>query len=174
MNVGRGDSNHPPDARAGGQASGAGSGCAEAAEDAPHDAHGSEVEPCDRHSSPSEPCDRRSAERIDVTWVVDCEAEDTFLYAAITNISELGIFVRTTTPLPVGSRLTLRFAPPGWTSCFVIKGAVQWINEVHPLRETLNPGMGIRFVDLTLDERERIVEAIRTIAYLRESPVPAN
>jgi type IV pilus assembly protein PilZ len=111
---------------------------------------------------------------VEVTWVVDCEAEDTFLYASIANISELGIFVRTTTPLPVGSRLTLRFAPPGWSSCFVLQGAVQWINEAHPLRATLNPGMGIRFVDLTLDDREQIVAAIRTIAYLRESPVQAN
>jgi hypothetical protein len=28
--------------------------------------------------------------------------------------------------------------------------------------------MGIRFVDLTLDDRERLVATIRTIAYLRE------
>ena len=43
------------------------------------------------------------------------ETEDTFLYACITNISAMGIFVRTDTPLPVGTRLTLRFAPPGET-----------------------------------------------------------
>src|ERR1700690_1992503 len=56
--------------------------------------------------------DRRGGERLDVLWSVDCETEDTFLYAAITNISEMGIFVRTTEPLAVGTSVILRFAPP--------------------------------------------------------------
>ena len=43
--------------------------------------------------------DRRTSERIDVTWSVDCETEDTFLYASIANISEIGIFVSTREPL---------------------------------------------------------------------------
>lgn len=115
---------------------------------------------------------RRSTERVDVTWLVDCEGEDTFLYASITNISEMGIFVQTTTPLPIGSQLTLRFAPPGAAAPFVLQGTVQWINAAT--RQTPNPGMGIRFVDLTPDEREMIVAAIRTIAYLREAPTPLN
>lgn len=113
--------------------------------------------------------ERRSAERIDVTWSVDCETEDTFLYASISNISELGIFVSTRDPLQVGTRLRLRFAPPGARESFVLFGQVQWINPVRMLSENRNPGMGIRFVDLTLDDRERIVDAIRTIAYLRDN-----
>jgi type IV pilus assembly protein PilZ len=116
--------------------------------------------------------DRRSSERVEVTWLVDCETEETFLYASITNISEMGIFVRTTNPLAVGTRLTLRFAPPGASASYVLQGTVQWINEA--LRSTLNPGMGIRFMDLTPDDRERIVATIRTIAYLREAPESPN
>lgn len=114
--------------------------------------------------------DRRSHERIEVTWSVDCETEDTFLYASITNISAMGIFVQTTDPLPVGTHLTLRFATPGIDPVFVLRGAVQWVNAVRPLRDNPNPGMGIRFLELTPDDRERLVEAIRTIAYLREDP----
>ena len=113
--------------------------------------------------------ERRSAERVDVTWSVDCETEDTFLYASITNISELGIFVSTREPLQVGTRLRLRFAPPGAPEPFMIFGQVQWINPVRMLSESRNPGMGVRFVDLTADDRERIVEAIRTIAYVRDA-----
>lgn len=111
---------------------------------------------------------RRSSERIEVTWSVDCETEDTFLYASITNISEMGIFVRTIEPLLIGTQLTLRFAPPGATEAFILKGTVQWVNRVRLDRDNPNPGMGIRFSDLTPADRERIVEAIRTIAYLRE------
>lgn len=111
--------------------------------------------------------DRRSAERIDVIWAVDCETEDTFLYANITNISEVGIFVRTQEPLEVGTRLTLKFCPPGPQEAFVLKGQVQWINPVRMLADNLNPGMGIRFIDLTPESRERLVDMVRTIAYVR-------
>jgi len=104
-----------------------------------------------------------------VTWSVDCETEETFLYAAIANISELGIFVRTTDPLSTGTHLTLRFVPPDASEPFVLQGTVQWVNMVRPMHDNPNPGMGIRFVNLTLDDRERLVATIRTIAYLRES-----
>ena len=113
--------------------------------------------------------ERRTVERVDVTWSVDCETEDTFLYAAITNISELGIFVRTSQPLEIGTRVTLRFAPPGARAPFVLAGVVQWVNPVKVLAENRNPGMGIRFVDLKPLDRERLVDAIHTIAYVREA-----
>jgi type IV pilus assembly protein PilZ len=111
--------------------------------------------------------DRRLSDRVEVTWAVDCETEETFLYASIANISAMGIFVRTTEPLTVGTEVTLRFAPPSLPEAFVLRGHVQWINRAAG---SPNPGMGIRFLELTLDDRERIVDAIRTIAYLREEP----
>jgi type IV pilus assembly protein PilZ len=112
---------------------------------------------------------RRSSERIDVTWSVDCETEDTFLYANITNISEMGIFVRTQEPLEVGTRLTLKFSPPNASEAFVATGQVQWVNAVRMLADNPNPGMGIRFVNLNDEERERLVEMVHTIAYIRSS-----
>jgi type IV pilus assembly protein PilZ len=124
----------------------------------------------DEHTAESGARDRRSGDRLDVLWSVDCETEDTFLYAAITNISEMGIFVRTTEPLAVGTQVTLRFAPPHEREPFALDGIVQWVNAVRLLEDNINPGMGIRFSRLTLPDRERIVEAIRTIAYLREEP----
>ena len=84
----------------------------------------------DDGSSEGSASDRRAADRVEVVWSVDCETEDTFLYASITNISELGIFVSTREPLSVGTRLTLRFAPPGAREPFVLAGVVQWVNAV--------------------------------------------
>jgi type IV pilus assembly protein PilZ len=124
--------------------------------------------PTDAPPSPTS-VERRTVERVDVTWSVDCETEDTFLYASITNISALGIFVRTSQPLEIGTRVTLRFAPPGARAPFVLAGVVQWVNPVKVLAENRNPGMGIRFVDLTPLDRERLVDAIHTIAYVREA-----
>jgi len=131
----------------------------------------------DEHGKPSEPpiselppvSERRIHERIDVEWSVDCETEQTFLYASITNISEMGIFVATREPLEVGTRLTLRFAMPGEESPFILLGQVQWVNPIRMLSDNPNPGMGIRFVDLSSESRERIINSVRTIAYVRDN-----
>lgn len=123
----------------------------------------------DSSDAPESASNRRAAERVDVTWSVDCETEETFLYASITNISALGIFVQTTKPLEVGTQLTLRFAPPGAREPFVLRGVVQWVNPVLALAVSPNPGMGVRFVDLHADDRERLVDTIRTIAYVRDA-----
>jgi type IV pilus assembly protein PilZ len=111
--------------------------------------------------------ERRSYDRFDVEWAVDCIADDTFLYASIANISAMGIFVKTTDPLPIGTRLLLSFEPPGYQP-FKLQGQVAWVNRVRADGDNPNPGMGVRFVDLQPEERERLVEVIRTIAYVRE------
>jgi type IV pilus assembly protein PilZ len=129
------------------------------------DVSSDDSKPSDRPPSSN----RRNAERIDVTWSVDCETEDTFLYANITNISEFGIFVRTEDPLEVGTQLTLKFAPPDTVDPFVMSGQVQWVNPVKMLADNPNPGMGIRFVNLTSEARERLVDMVHTIAYIRSA-----
>jgi type IV pilus assembly protein PilZ len=123
----------------------------------------------DAESSEVPLSERRSAERIEVIWAVDCETEDTFLYANITNISEFGIFVRTKEPLEAGTRVTLKFQPPGAREAFIVIGQVQWVNPVRVLSDNPNPGMGIRFTDLTRELRERLIDAVRTIAYVHRS-----
>lgn len=124
------------------------------------------LEPDPIPTSPSRD-ERRSFDRFDVEWSVDCVADDTFLYASIANISAMGIFVKTTEPQAVGARLVLSFSPPGYKP-FKLEGQVAWINRVRPDGDNPNPGMGVRFINLRPDERERLVEVIRTIAYVRE------
>jgi type IV pilus assembly protein PilZ len=112
--------------------------------------------------------ERRESIRVPVSWEVDCGTEDTFLYACIANISELGIFVRTTEPLEAGTPLTLHFRAPGENETSPLNGIVQWVNPVRPFSRNRNPGMGIRFVDLTREQRKRLVHLVRTMAYVRE------
>jgi type IV pilus assembly protein PilZ len=126
-----------------------------------------EDHPASMRESSDGGAERREHDRYDVTWAVDCVADDTFLYASIANISEMGIFVRTEQPLAIGTSLLLTFAPPGYES-FKLEGRVQWVNRMREGGDNPNPGMGVLFVELTLDDRERLVEVIRTIAYVRE------
>jgi len=118
-----------------------------------------------RSEPPSEKL--RLAEPDGVYWAVNCETEETFLFAAITNISELGIFIRTDEPLAVGTPMMLTFVSRYLPGPFSLPGRVQWVNNVSAFGDNLNPGMGVKFVNLQLEDRERLVAAIRTIAYLR-------
>src|SRR5579862_2163688 len=95
-------------------------------------------------SSTAPGSERRSFDRFDVTWSVDCVASDTFLYASIANISQMGIFVLTTEPLPIGTPMMLSFSPPGHEP-FKLAGEVAWVNVVRPSGDNPNPGMGIKF-----------------------------
>jgi type IV pilus assembly protein PilZ len=105
--------------------------------------------------------DRRQFERVLVDLEVDYRCEDTFLFAYITDISLMGIFIQTKAPEPEGTRLNLRLAD------LELEGMVIWVNAYRPGdRENLNPGMGVKFVDLLPEQRERLTQLVKTFAYL--------
>lgn len=115
--------------------------------------------------------DRREHERIMVDLEVDYGADDTFLFAYITDISAMGIFILTSNPEPPGTRLNLRFCAPKEVGGKLIEleGEVIWINPPRPHDPTgRNPGMGIKFVDMSPAQREDILRLVRTFAYLDE------
>ena len=106
--------------------------------------------------------ERRGAERFSVKDMkVDLQSEEAFLFAYVENISEMGIFVAGR-PLPIGSKLTLRFPARGDVGPLTLSGIVRWIN---PARGR-HPGMGIAFESLTASQREKVVALVRAVAYL--------
>jgi type IV pilus assembly protein PilZ len=111
---------------------------------------------------------RRSDTRVPVELEVDYRASDTFLFAYITDISAMGIFVRTETPEPRGTHLNLRFRVNGG-ELMELHGVVIWINPPRPDdSEGRNPGMGIQFRDLSAAQREEMLRLVRTFAYLND------
>lgn len=114
------------------------------------------------------PSNRRTFERFSTSISVDYSNGDNFLFSYIQNISEMGIFVRSEDPLPIGARLTLRFAPKDGPEKLELEGEVVWINPVR-IGDNPNPGMGVRFISLEPGEREAVVELVRTIAYLQNT-----
>lgn len=114
--------------------------------------------------------DRRRSHRILVDLEVDYQCEDTFLFAYIVDMSALGIFIRTNNPEPPGTHLNLRFTLPGEQRPMALEGEVIWINPFKPGNfENTHPGMGVRFVDLSHEDRRRLLALIRKIAYLEGS-----
>ena len=126
--------------------------------------------------------DRRAAPRVLVDLEVDYALEDNYLFAYITDISATGIFVRTTTPEPPGTHLNLRLSSDNAELerrshedqddrrervALELEGEVIWVNPYRPgTPDNLHPGMGIRFVNLDSDVRDRLFELIRRFAYL--------
>ena len=93
--------------------------------------------------------DRRVHTRVTVDLEVDYKSADNFLFAYITDISAMGIFIRTNVPEPPGSRLNLRFTPPGGPQ-LNLEGRVMWVNPYRPgSYDNINPGMGVQFIELT-------------------------
>lgn len=105
--------------------------------------------------------ERRAAERVLVDLEVDYRSEDTYLFASSKDLSETGIFIRAIEPLPPGTRLNLRFGQ------VELEGEVIWVNPYRPDALTnLDPGMGVRFIELGAPARRRLLELIRRIAYI--------
>ena len=110
--------------------------------------------------------DRRVAPRVLVDLEVDYASEDNYLFAYITDISETGIFVRTTTPEAPGTNLNLRFRIDDGPQ-IQVEGTVIWVNPYRPNNaDSLHPGMGIRFIELDDELKDRLLELVRRFAYL--------
>ena len=110
--------------------------------------------------------ERRRSPRVLVNLEVDFASEDNYLFAYITDINVTGIFVRTTSPESPGTQLNLRFSPDD-SGPIELEGEVIWVNPYRPgTPDNLHPGMGIRFVGLDDESRERLFRLIRRFAYL--------
>src|ERR1043165_288728 len=116
--------------------------------------------------------DRRVHARVMVDIEVDYKSADTFLFAYITDISAMGIFIRTNAPEPPGTLLNLRFTPPGGPQR-ALEGRGMWVTPSRPgSYDNINPGMGVQFVDLGPPQRDQIVQLVRTFAYLSDDEEP--
>jgi len=110
--------------------------------------------------------ERRVHERVTMCLEVDYRCDDTFLFAYITDMSAMGIFIQTTSPKPPGTLLNLRFRVPDGKRLDV-DGRVIWVNQPHG-KDSINPGMGVQFVDLAPAQRDQILSLVRTFAYLSD------
>ncbi|MEW6544594.1 MAG: PilZ domain-containing protein [Nitrospirota bacterium] len=74
-----------------------------------------------------------------------------------------GLFIESTSPLPVGTELALEFAlpdrPTEWLSA---KGAVAWVCPKSD-HYTFFPGMGVRFTQIAAGVRERVQALVASL-----------
>ncbi|MEE2829535.1 MAG: TIGR02266 family protein [Myxococcota bacterium] len=91
-----------------------------------------------------------------------------FLIEHATNISRGGIFIETEHPLPIGAQLAIQFQAEGSEEPIQVEGEVMWVNAWKEGGENPNPGMGIRFTNLSDSDRATIASIVKSIAILPE------
>jgi uncharacterized protein (TIGR02266 family) len=73
------------------------------------------------------------------------------------NISTGGLFLETTHPLPPDTPLTLQINLPNRSGPLRCSARVAWVNEPeNPLKAALPPGVGLQFVDLSLEDMHQL------------------
>jgi len=104
----------------------------------------------------SPPDSRRNA-RVPVALELEYRSAGAFLVAYTTNLSKGGIFVETSTPLPMGTTVAMRLHAPHSAVCEV-HGTVAWLRP-----ESTGPGqpagMGI-VIDTTAEQYGGVVDEI--------------
>jgi uncharacterized protein (TIGR02266 family) len=97
--------------------------------------------------------DRRQAARVAVDFFLEEHTGDALYYQRATNLSIGGVYLERTLPHPPGTRVDLRLRLPGDPALLEVKGEV----IESPSRDL---GMGVRFVDLSQQDRARIAECL--------------
>ena len=94
---------------------------------------------------------RRVEERVTINQ--EFESFDAFIDEYVTNISRSGAFIKCKTPLPVGTKVNLKFT--------VIADDIESVSGVGEVVRVQNdpPGMGVVFTQLS-DESTRLIEAL--------------
>jgi uncharacterized protein (TIGR02266 family) len=92
--------------------------------------------------------DKRGDERVTINK--EFESFDAFIQEYVTNISRTGVFIKAVSPLPVGTRVNLRFT--------VIMDDIETIEGTGEVVrvERDPPGMGVVFRELSAYSKELI------------------
>jgi uncharacterized protein (TIGR02266 family) len=78
------------------------------------------------------------------------------------NMSNGGVFIETTNIRRVNTPLVIKFNLPSSEAIITCNARVAWTNESGQLRKSsFPPGMGIQFLDLSLEDLQDIREFLR-------------
>lgn len=99
--------------------------------------------------------ENRRSDRVHSRLRCWCEGENVTVYARIGNLSEGGLFLRTSTPLQLGSRAIVRFRDGDFPEVSA-PATVVWTSGGG---QGMPPGMGLRF-DSVDDNALRMIRQI--------------
>ncbi len=99
----------------------------------------------------ADPTERRAAPRVPVETDVTIGGNGRVTTGVSCDLSMGGIFVATYAPMPLGTRVSLRFRLP--TGSVVATGAVRWVRDPAPGRIA---GLGIELLEMEEADRDTL------------------
>jgi uncharacterized protein (TIGR02266 family) len=106
----------------------------------------------------AESSNRRIHDRFTCDVEITLESESTFYQGFTENISAGGLFVATYDVKPLGHVVHLVFSLPNFDRQIELDGEVRWVREYNPMTPDTIPGMGVRFVGISDEEKAAIEE----------------
>lgn len=104
----------------------------------------------------------RTAPRVEARLRVRFGQTQKLLTSYSVNLGTGGLFLETVDPLPAETPLNLEFDLPDSGGIIVCRGRVAWVNPPNCSRKPqLPPGMGIQFLNLTLEDMGKIREFVK-------------
>jgi uncharacterized protein (TIGR02266 family) len=113
----------------------------------------------------------RQADRLEHELLVAYKTVDGFITDWAVNISRGGIFINTRNPLEVGTTVRLIISLPDTAFPFDLSGRVTRVNHPHNPSNHVS-GMGIEFLDVEDEKRERIERLVERLR--KELPEPQS
>ena len=122
--------------------------------------------------SADEPDDRRDETRHPIELKVEYKRLNAFFADYTKNISRGGTFIGTNKPLPIGTEFVFKLYVPNLEQALHIRGPVKWIVEPPTPQEADRtpagvpqpaPGMGIRFIYKSAEERRHIEHLVERL-----------
>ncbi len=113
----------------------------------------------------------RQADRLEHELLVAYKTVDGFITDWAVNISRGGIFINTRNPLAVGTTVRLIISLPDTAFPFDLSGRVTRVNHPHNPSNHVS-GMGIEFLDVEDEKRERIERFVERLR--KELPEPLS
>lgn len=83
---------------------------------------------------------------------------DEFISEYVTNLSRSGVFIKSDEPLPIGTRVNLKFTVIV-EELETIEGIGEVVRAVHP-GEGVTPGMGVVFIELSSISRHLVEKVL--------------
>jgi type IV pilus assembly protein PilZ len=112
--------------------------------------------------------ERRDGPRVPIELKVEYKRLNTFFADYTKNISKGGTFIKTRKPLDVGTEFVFKLVVPRLEQPLALCGQVKWVvKEGEPPPPGVDPdhepGMGIRFIYASPDERTGIEQTVEKL-----------
>lgn len=102
----------------------------------------------------------RTDERASVHMEVAYKESGSFIKSYILNVNDGGLFIKTETPLPLDSKVTLSLTLPGDTEIMEMEGVVVWTNP-RGGKNSFPKGMGVKFLNLKSEHAKKINSLVK-------------